>query len=384
MQITGDWLTSTDTQTVLRMLNDAGHEAYCVGGCVRNALLNTPVADVDIATNAHPEQVIALAKAADLKSIPTGIDHGTITVISGDEAFEITTYRNDVSTDGRRATVAFSTDIKDDAKRRDFTINALYVSVDGTLLDPLNGLPDIDAPHIRFIENADRRIKEDYLRILRFFRFYAWYGNPAEGLDKDGLAACADNIDGIAQLSKERVGSEMQKLLAAPNPAPAVATMSASGVLAQTLSGADPQFLSPLVHIEETSSIPPSWKRRLAILGGVNRAKSLRLSHKSRTYLRKLKAAMQSGQPAKTMAYQYGADIALDAKLIEAATLATPLAANLQDQISQGATAIFPLRGADLLDHIPAGPELGAELARLENLWIASDFTLTKAALLNS
>ena len=211
MRVTGDWLTSADTQAVLGMLTEAGHQAYAVGGCTRNALLGVPVADVDIATSATPEEVVQLAGAAGLKPIPTGLEHGTITVVSNGEPHEVTTFRNDVDTDGRRATVAFSDNISDDAVRRDFTVNALYVEADGTLHDPLGGLPDIKARRFRFIEAAAQRIEEDYLRILRFFRFTAWYGDPSAGLDVEGLAACATHVDGISKLSKERLGGHSRK-----------------------------------------------------------------------------------------------------------------------------------------------------------------------------
>ncbi|MCK4711369.1 MAG: CCA tRNA nucleotidyltransferase, partial [Marinosulfonomonas sp.] len=173
-QITADWISNPNTQKVCEMLTDAGFECFFVGGCVRNALLGAPVNDIDISTNALPDRVMELAKAAGLKAVPTGIDHGTVTVIADGTPFEITTYRRDVETDGRRAVVAFSDTIMDDAHRRDFTMNALYADADGVIIDPLNGMPDLLARRIRFIEDADLRIKEDYLRILRFFRFHAW------------------------------------------------------------------------------------------------------------------------------------------------------------------------------------------------------------------
>lgn len=381
MQITGDWLTSKDTQAVLRMLVNAGYQAYCVGGCVRNALMNEPIADVDIATDALPDQVIRLAVAAGLKPIATGLDHGTITVISNSIPFEVTTFRKDVETDGRHAVVAFSDNLHDDAVRRDFTVNALYVAMDGTVIDPLGGLPDVTARRIRFIEDAERRIKEDYLRILRFFRFTAWYADPAAGMDADGLAACAAHIDGIASLSKERVGAEMKKLLAAPDPAPALAAMGASGVLAQILPGADAQYVTPLVHLE--AGIPPRWQRRLAVMTAAKVTKELRLSRAEERYLWKTRNAMQSGESAKVNAYKFGADAALDAKLIEAATLTTLLSPTLRSEITEGSAAVFPLSGADLMPKIAAGPELGHALKLLEKRWIDSGFILSKDQLLN-
>ena len=384
MQVTGDWLTSEDTQAVLGMITDAGHQAYAVGGCVRNALLGVPVADVDIATSALPEEVIRLAEVAGLKPIPTGLEHGTITVVSNGIPHEVTTFRNDIDTDGRRAVVAYSDNIMDDAIRRDFTVNALFVQADGTLTDPLGGLPDIAARRIRFIEDAAKRIEEDYLRILRFFRFHAWYGDPAAGLDADGLAACATHVDGISKISKERLGSEMKKLLAAPDPAPSLAAMAACGALGQILAGADPQFIAPLVHLESVSGIAPSWQRRMAAIGGESPAIALRLSKADGRYLQSVKAAMASGYSTKVMAYKFGADATLDAKLIEAATLTTPLSETAQADICAGAALIFPVKGADLIARFGSGPDVGAELKRLEALWIASDFQANKEELSRS
>ena len=384
MQITGEWLTSKDTQSVLGMLTEAGHQAYAVGGCARNALLGVPVADVDIATSALPEEVVRLAEAAGLKAVPTGLEHGTITVVSNGEPHEITTFRKDIDTDGRRAVIAFSDNIHDDAIRRDFTVNALYVGADGTLHDPLGGLPDIEARRIRFIEDAAQRIEEDYLRILRFFRFTAWYGDPDAGLDADGLAACATHVDGIRSLSKERLGAEMKRLLAAPDPAKALTAMASCGVLGKIIPGADPQYVAPLVHLEGMANIPADWRRRMMVMGGEDHAKRLRLSNADRKHLDAVKRAMQSGASVMIMAYKFGADAALSAKLIEAATLSTHLPALLMQDITKGAAAVFPVRGADLIGSIGAGPHLGIELNRLKELWLGSEFTLDKKELLRS
>ncbi|OIQ06555.1 MAG: CCA tRNA nucleotidyltransferase, partial [Rhodobacteraceae bacterium CG2_30_10_405] len=278
MKITGTWLTRPETQAVCAMLTGAGYRALMVGGCVRNALLGLAVHDVDIATDALPQAVTDLAMAAGFKAVPTGFDHGTVTVVAGGIGHEITTFRRDVATDGRRATVAFSTLIGEDAARRDLTMNALYATPAGEVIDPLGALPDVLARRVRFVGDATARITEDRLRILRFFRFHAIYGDPDAGLDPEGLAACAANADGIEQLSRERVGAEMGKLLAARDPAPAVAAMAGAGILARVLPGADPRALAPLVHFE--AGIAPRWQRRLAVLGGEDVAKRLRLARK--------------------------------------------------------------------------------------------------------
>ena len=244
------WLEDPVTRAVCRALTGPGHQALFVGGCVRNALLGRPVADIDIATDATPEEVTALAGAAGLHPVPTGIEHGTVTVVAEGRPFEVTTFRRDVETFGRRAVVAYTRDIAEDAARRDFTMNALYAGPDGTVVDPLGGLPDLLARRVRFVGDPAARIAEDYLRILRFFRIHAWYGDPASGLDADGLAACAAAQGGLARLSRERVGAETAKLLAAADPAPAVAAMAAAGILARVLPGADATPLAALVHLE--------------------------------------------------------------------------------------------------------------------------------------
>jgi poly(A) polymerase len=213
--LTAPWLTAPHLRAVSAAFAAADLPVFIVGGAVRNAILGLAAADIDMATPATPDQVVALLAAAGLKSAPTGAAHGTITAIAEHRGIEVTTFRADVITDGRHATVAFTTDIAEDAARRDFTMNALYADPEGRVIDPLGGLSDLLARRVRFIGAAEDRIREDYLRILRFFRFHAWYGDPDGGLDPDGLAACAALSDGIARLSRERVGAEMRKLLSA-------------------------------------------------------------------------------------------------------------------------------------------------------------------------
>ncbi|MFN3525608.1 MAG: CCA tRNA nucleotidyltransferase, partial [Paracoccus sp. (in: a-proteobacteria)] len=208
---------------VLRALTADGARVWLVGGAVRNALLDEPVDDVDLATDATPDRVIRLAGAAGLRAVPTGIDHGTVTLVAGGQGFEVTTLRRDVATDGRHATVAFSTDLAEDAARRDFTINALYADPQGRVIDPMSGLSDLAARRLRFVGDAGARIREDYLRILRFFRFLARYGREA---DPQAVAACAALKDGLSRIARERIGAEMKKLLAAPAPGTAVALMA--------------------------------------------------------------------------------------------------------------------------------------------------------------
>ncbi|MBA84103.1 CCA tRNA nucleotidyltransferase [Thalassobius sp. S69A] len=381
MKVSGDWIENPATQAVCKMLEQGGHQAYFVGGCVRNALIGAEVADIDISTDARPEQVLGLARKTGLKSVPTGIDHGTVTVISGGIPHEITTFRRDVETDGRRAIVAFSTDILEDALRRDFTMNALYADKAGRVLDPLNaGLVDLGKRQIRFIEDPEQRIKEDYLRILRFFRFYAWYGDPEQGLDADGLAAIAGNIDGLAGLSAERVGAELLKLLNAPDPAPAVAAMQASAVLSAVVPGADARGVTILVHQEVSAHQPPDALRRLACLGGESLGQRLRLSKAQQRRLEQLRSGIESTLTLPEIAYRQGPQMAVDVALLRAVAFETPVCLD-RAQIDRAATAIFPLTGRDLMPGL-SGAELGAALKRLEQAWIASGFALSKQQLL--
>ncbi|WP_235871364.1 CCA tRNA nucleotidyltransferase [Shimia sediminis] len=380
-RISGDWLDNPHTQKVCAMLTDAGYQALFVGGCVRNALFGVAVNDLDISTDAMPETVIDLAARAGLHAIPTGIDHGTITVVADHIPHEITTFRKDVETDGRRAVVAFSKQAEDDAHRRDFTMNALYAQPDGTIVDPLGGMTDLLARRVRFIDDADLRIREDYLRILRYFRFHAWYGDTAQGMDPDALAAIATNIDGINTLSKERLGAEMLKLLAAPDPAPAVAAMRQTGALTTVITGADDRALAPLVHLEQEIGANPDPIRRLAALGGQNVAKGLRLSKKQTRLLDTLHNAIGTPETAGSLAYQHGTGTALSVLLLRAALLEMPMSPTWRNEIAAGAKATFPVKPADLMPAL-SGPTLGAELKRLEALWIASGFTLRRQELL--
>ena len=379
-QVSGDWLTADATQSVMDMLTGGGFQAYFVGGCVRNALLEIPVNDIDIATDALPARVMELVQAAGLKAIGTGIEHGTVTVVSDGAPYEITTYRRDLETDGRRAVVAFSGDMAEDAARRDFTMNALYADRRGVVLDPLGGLEDLKNRRVRFIDDANARIREDYLRILRFFRFHAWYGDPGEGLDSAALAAIGENLDGLAGLSKERVGSEIRKLLAAADPAPAVGAMVQAGVLGHVLPGADARFLALLVHFEGARAADPI--RRLAVLGGPDPSKKLRLSRADGRQWNMLRAEMAGTLPVAVLGYRHGAKSAVDVALLRAAIFEQAPAGEVDEQAARGAVQVFPVAAADLMPGLQ-GVALGARLKELELQWVASDFSLTKAHLLD-
>lgn len=379
MKISGDWIGHPGTQALCAVLAKAGYQALFVGGCVRNALLRVAVADIDIATDAQPEIVSKLAKTAGFRVVPTGIEHGTVTVIAHGVAHEVTTFRRDVATDGRRAVVAFSTDVAEDAARRDFTMNALYARADGAVLDPLGGLPDLLARRVRFVGEAVARIREDYLRILRFFRFYAVYGNPDDGIDAKGLAACAANADGIEGLSRERVGAEMRKLLAARDPAPAVAAMAQTGILARVLPGSDARALSILVHLE--GDLPPRWQRRLAVLGGTDPGAALRLSRLETGSNIAVRDEIGSALTPAALGWKLGAEHAVDTVLCRASLFESALPSNWQAEIARGATSAIPVTAADLMPALQ-GAALGKKLHEIEARWLASDLYLRKSDLL--
>lgn len=375
------WLADPVTQSVCGIIENAGFDIFFVGGCVRNAVMGEDISDIDLSTNARPEKVMQLARDAGLKAIPTGIDHGTVTVVADGEPYEITTFRRDVETDGRRAVVTFSDSIEDDAKRRDFTMNALYARPDGTVVDPLGGVLDATHRRVRFIENASLRIREDYLRTLRYFRFVAWYAAADAGFDTDALDAIASNLDGLERLSAERVGAEILKLLSAPNPAPAVAAMRQTGVLLQILPGADDRWLAPLVHMETLLDVPPDPIRRLAVLGGEDMPRRLRLSKAQANALAVLIDGMSGTQSPAALGYLQGAETALGIVALRSALFETPPALDTATQVQVGVDAVFPIVSADLTPDFQ-GKALGDRLKALKHDWIMSGFTKTKDDLL--
>ena len=261
-----EWTQRADLAALVAALDPAGEGLVrWVGGAVRDTLLGLPVKDIDMATRLVPEAVVERLTAAGIRSVPTGIAHGTITALTGGGPVEITTLRRDVSTDGRHATIAFSDNWQEDASRRDFTINALYADPgDGAISDFFGGLDDLAARRVRFIGDARARIAEDYLRILRYFRFQARYGS--EPADAEAESAIADLAAGLRGLSRERVGWEWMRLLAHPDPAATVRRMGDLGVLAHVLPEADPAALPPLIAAEQASGIAPDPLRRLAAL----------------------------------------------------------------------------------------------------------------------
>jgi poly(A) polymerase len=401
------WFRDEALQRVLALLDADGGEGRVVGGAVRNSLMGLPVADIDIATTLLPEAVVERAEAAGIKAVPTGIAHGTVTLVIDGKPFEITTLRRDVETDGRRAVVAFSQDWQADAERRDLTINALYASADGEVVDLVGGLADLERRNIRFIGDAATRIAEDHLRILRFFRFFAYYGSGRP--DADGLRACAAAKSKISALSAERVWSEMKKLLAAQDPGRALLWMRQIGVLTEVLPetekwGIDaiPGLVSteqalewPAEPLLRLAAIVPPDAERLARL-----AERLRLSKAEGTYLQAwanspiIKDGIAEAAFDRLL-YRHdpsGVVVRLKLALAVARSKAegdfeemarVARLGRLLERIAKWKKPGFPLNGADALAAgVSAGPRVGELLGKLEQEWLDGNFTMSRANLL--
>lgn len=376
-----NWLTNVDLQNLMKSFEDAGFQIYAVGGCVRDSILCSEyVKDVDLSTDARPEQSVAIIESLNWKSVPTGIEHGTITAVAPFATFEITTFRNDVETDGRHATVAFSDDIQDDAMRRDFTMNAFYADRHGTVRDIVGGSADLKSRRIRFIGDPHKRIKEDYLRILRFFRFTASHGNPDDGIDADGLAACSELADGLDAISAERIGMEITRLIANPDVAPIIGTMEQSGVLNRILPGASVLTLARLIDLDPSGDI--DVPTRLAALGCDDIAERLRLSKVDAKKIQLVRVEAGTTTPPHELGYRHGYQAAVQCLLLRWASLLMPFDEGVVSDIKAGSTAEFPITAADLMPTF-SGKALGDRLKYLEAAWITSRFTLNKAALLD-
>ena len=400
------WFKDPGLSRVLDLLNHDG-EARVVGGAVRNSLMGLPVSDMDIATTLLPEAVQARAEAADIKCIPTGIKHGTVTLVVDGHPYEVTTLRRDVETDGRHAQVEFTDDWRADAARRDLTINALYADRNGLVHDYVGGVEDIGKANIRFIGNAAERIAEDYLRILRFFRFFAHYGRGRP--DAEGIKASAAAKDKIRSLSAERIWAEMRKLLSATDPFRALLWMRTAGVLTVVLPETEKWGIDStpeLVAAEARFGWEPDAMLRLSAIipTDVERieamAARLKLSTAERAALTdyaEFPAAgdEMSGAQLDQLLYRHGNGGAIGRLKMALAKAAKDeedgpddLARvgrlrTLFDRATSWTPPVMPVRGADLIAAgMPAGPDVGEKLSRLENAWLASNFKLTKDELL--
>lgn len=392
-----EWLTSDSVKQVFAALGQGGEgETRAVGGCVRNTLLGEPVIDIDMATQLAPERVIALAEGAGIKAIPTGLAHGTVTLVCGKRHFEVTTLRADTMTDGRHAIVAFHGDWVEDAKRRDFTMNALYVSADGSLHDPLNGYDDLIARRVRFIGDPVERIREDYLRILRFFRFSAWYG--ADPLDAASLNACVQQKRGLEQLSRERVGMETVRLLLAPDPTAVLRLMDENGVTELVFGGSrvlDLDALQRLIRHEKAWGRVPEAILRLSIVARdfdpIDVQERLRLSNDDRKFLEALLVLERDQIPSRSaleqLVLENNTGLVFVAMLrnwiLSGAPPDDPAWKERLDFVAEWIPPQFPITGADLLAAgVPKGPRIGQALKEAKTLWADSGYALNRDALI--
>ncbi|MEM9939723.1 MAG: CCA tRNA nucleotidyltransferase [Pseudomonadota bacterium] len=389
IRLEADWLTAPTSKTVMAALETArpGGSRY-VGGCVRNAIMGRSVDDIDIATKLLPRQTLAALEAAGIRAIPTGIEHGTVTAIVDHTPFEITSLRRDVETDGRRAVVAFTENWAEDAERRDFRLNALYTAPDGEVFDPTGGgYDDALSGRVIFIGDADERLREDYLRILRFFRFNAWYG---AAIDDSGLAACQRQASGLAKIARERIWKELHKLLSAPEPTPALNAMAESGVLGHVLPMATGlSRFHDLRVSEQLCGIQPDPMLRLMALTPRSALsvqevdEALRLSNAEKDRLTKWAAdnlpdfTRLNGKELRALLYWHGKQAVVDRALLSGRDVRDLLsAARIWKRPD------FPINGDDALAAGHTGREVGQALSRAGQAWVDSDFTLEREALL--
>lgn len=404
IRIQDDWLKGAELQALFDILCADGGDARVAGGAVRNALMGMPASDVDLCTTLVPQDVVKRLEGAGYKAVPTGIDHGTVTAVIEGLAFEVTTLRKDIETDGRHAVVEFGTDWQADANRRDLTMNGLYCDRDGKVYDYVDGYKDIVSRDVRFIGDAETRIKEDSLRILRFFRFFAWYGGGRP--NASGLKACAAGRRLLAGLSVERVWMELKKMLAAPDPSRAILWMRTTGILGAVL---------PETHKWGTDAVPgllrleqeQGWKADplFRLMGMVrpdeetmqNLSKRLAFSNKE---TQRMVAWANNPAPKPDISisdfekflYKSDAQGLMDSMKLEVVHLqgrdeVTNADAMLKfiDFTQNWKRPTFPLQGQDLIAAgVKPGPEMGKKLNALEKAWIESGFKLTREALLAS
>lgn len=395
--VSAAWLTQGPLTQLLAVLDHDGEEARAVGGAVRNTLLGLPVHEIDVATTTLPDEVVRRVTAAGFKAVPTGIEHGTITVVIDGAPFEVTTLRRDIETFGRHAKVAFGRDWKADAERRDFTINAFSVSRDGIVHDYVGGIADLKERKVRFIGEAKTRIAEDYLRILRFFRFHAAYGKGE--VDRAGLDACIAAREGLDGLSRERIRMEMLKLAVAPLAAPVLQAMADTGIVQRLVAGVtNAAHLAALAAAEAALAMTPDAPRRLGALAvavgedAERVSDRLRLSNVERARLTAMsdrwwRISPDGGERAARAAlYRLGAQAYVDQVLIGWARSGQAAGdtrwRDLAGLPQRWTPPQLPIKAAALMARgIAQGPALGSALAAAEAAWIAADFPSDKAIL---
>jgi poly(A) polymerase len=373
------WMTDQASRALMTALKG---DARFVGGCVRDTILKRPIGDIDIATPLFPEEIMRRLAAAKIKAVPTGIAHGTITAVTETRPYEITTLRRDVETFGRQARVTFSADWQEDSARRDFTMNALYLDSEGAVFDYHDGIKDLRAGKVRFVGDPATRIREDVLRLLRFYRFHAWYGKGEA--DAAARAACRASTPLLPTLSGERVQAELLKLLKARDPVPSLAMMQDDGVLVRIVPKSRP--LDVLARLIELEPKPDAIRRLAALVAADSDAltRKLKFSNADRDRLTALSEAVPLTSDAveqRRLLYRQGSALYSDRVLLTAAIAGdSTKVKKLLSAASKWKPVTFPLRGADIAEAgIPEGPAIGALLAELEAWWEDGDFKATRA-----
>ena len=380
-----DWLKSNSVRAVWNVLGAEGAKVFFVGGCFRDSIKGRIVNDIDIATDALPSEVIKLAKTAGLRVLETGLSHGSITLMNKGDFFEVTTFRSDLKTDGRHSKVEFSNNIEDDAKRRDFTMNAIYMTIDAEVIDPILGWEDLMNGHVRFIGDPGERIQEDYLRILRYFRFLTIYESDKNHINVAALAACSRFKHGLKKLSKERIWQELQKILSYNDCTFALQKMESSGVLEEILPFSKTKTLERFLVFENKISSGFKEIDRLAALNisHVNSwVKKLSLTKEQKRWVRQILVIAKDVSSLRVKGYKYKENLALSALGIIMADSTSSLSQNDIAEIKFGASQKFPLDTSDFMKFFSPSKELGDQVKRVTKIWFDSELTMSREELL--
>ena len=379
------WLKSSTVKRIWKILSSNGAKVYFVGGCVRDTIQNRKIKDIDIATDSLPSEVVKMAREANLKVITTGYEHGSVSVVIEQECFEITTFRSDTITDGRHSKVSFSSNIVDDSQRRDFTMNAVYMTINGNIIDPISGMKDLIHGQVRFIGEPEKRIHEDYLRVLRYFRFLSIYDENLQSIDYDTVKACSNAVHSLKILSHNRVWGELQRILLADNPYLVLQVMLSYGILDQILPFATTEGLQRYLKIERKFESEFKEINRLAMLNisfVKDWAKNFPLKKEQKRWLERLLNNLKDSSSLRVKGYKYKKELATVAFAILKSKSVTTLDKNDFAEIKLGSSRQFPVKSSDLIDCFCSSKELGDELKRLKEVWFASDLELSRNELI--
>ena len=380
-----DWLFKKDIQKIFEVFLSKTQKFYVVGGSVRNSILSTSISDVDFATNLKPQKIIETANENNIKVVTLSLKHGTMIIVLNNKKYHISSFRKDILCDGRHALVEFTNNIKDDASRRDFTINSLYLTKDGKIIDPLNSIEDVEKRKIKFIGNSDLRIKEDYLRILRFFRFSALYSNENYNFDKDALKACFENRTGLLTISKERIFEEFKKIILSPDPAKVLQQMHKFQILQIILNNYDLSNLSVLVKNEKKFFKKENFYLRFLFLNFKNIFKiesyfPLTKHHKKVIIM--FRKFLQKKISFEEIGYRYGARFGLIFLIVQESIIGKVVKKDDYYKVIYGSKQIFPIRGEDLLKNNIKLDHVRKKMNSLEEIWINSKYSFSKEDLL--